>query len=48
MEHAGLTDKAVIVGCGTKAEIWSPDRWSKLNENYDEEEVIDVLSENDL
>ena len=48
MEHAGLTDKAVIVGCGTRAEIWSPERWQALNDSYNEDEMIEVLSEKGL
>ncbi len=48
MEHAGLTDRAVIVGCGTKAEIWAPDRWKTVNESIDEQEVLDVLTDKDL
>lgn len=48
MEHAGLKDRAIIVGCGTRAEIWSPDRWNALNDSYDESEIIDVLSEKGL
>ena len=48
MEHAGLKDKAIIVGCGAKAEIWAPDRWNALNENYDADEMIRVLSANGL
>ena len=48
MEHAGLTDRAIIVGCGTKAEIWSPERWKALNDSIDEEELIDILSEKEL
>ena len=48
MDHAGLTDKAIIVGCGTRAEIWSPERWRELNETLDENEMIEVLSEKGL
>lgn len=34
MEFAGLTDAAVIVGCGKRAEIWAPDRWKAYNESF--------------
>ncbi|MBQ7714959.1 MAG: division/cell wall cluster transcriptional repressor MraZ [Clostridia bacterium] len=48
MEFAGLTDKAVIVGCGKRAEIWSPERWQHFNDNYDNNKMIKVLTDNRL
>ncbi len=35
MEYAGLSDSAVIVGCGKRAEIWAPDRWEAYNSKFD-------------
>ena len=48
MQHAGLKDRAIIVGCGTRAEIWAPDRWQALNDSIDEEDIINSLSEKGL
>ena len=28
-EQAGLSDRAVIVGCGDYIEIWDPARWER-------------------
>ena len=48
MEHAGLSKRAVIVGCGNRAEIWSPERWDALNATIDNDEIIAILSEHNL
>ncbi len=34
-EHAGLDKDVVIVGAGTKAEIWDSSRWTSVDEAFD-------------
>lgn len=48
LEHAGLTTNAVITGCGTRAEIWSPERLAVEEDDTDDREVDDVLAEFEL
>lgn len=48
MEHAGLTTNAVIIGCGDRAEIWSPERWQAYLDNFDMEAMTKKLAENKL
>ena len=43
MTHAGLTDKAKIIGCGNKAEIWSPEIWEKYNSTVDLNKLMGKL-----
>lgn len=35
--HAGLEKNVVIVGVGTRAEIWDADRWNRYNEESSED-----------
>ena len=45
MEHAGLEGNAIIAGCGSRAEIWSPERWRAEEEDTDSEEIDNTLAE---
>ncbi len=44
LEYAGLSDSAVIVGCGKRVEIWAPDRWNAYNNKFDINAAISKLS----
>lgn len=48
MEYAGLTNSAIIVGCGKRAEIWSPERWQAYLDSFDVEAMTRKLAENKL
>lgn len=48
MEYASLSEKAVIVGSGKRAEIWAPDLWREYLESCDMKEIEDVLSDKGL
>ena len=42
-QHACLEKEAVIIGCGTRVEIWNREKWEAYN---DEENYVDqVLAE---
>ena len=43
VEHAQITKGAVIVGCGTYAEIWSEEIYEKSLEEEDLEDIKSVL-----
>ncbi|MSP21631.1 MAG: division/cell wall cluster transcriptional repressor MraZ [Dehalococcoidia bacterium] len=43
-ESAGLTDRAVVVGCGDYIEIWDPARWETELANVEREIQADGLS----
>jgi MraZ protein len=34
-QYAGITNEVVIVGCGDYLELWSPERWNKYKERYE-------------
>ena len=48
MEYAGLTDKAIIVGCGKKAEIWDPARYEDMKVRNRDIDLIGILSRKGL
>lgn len=48
LEHAALAGSAIIVGCGVRAEIWSPERYEAEDEDFDDSEVDEVLAAYDL
>ena len=43
VEHAQITKGAVVVGCGTYAEIWSEEIYEKALEDEDLEDIKSVL-----
>ena len=43
IEHAQITKGAVVVGCGTYAEIWSEEIYEKALEEEDLEDIKSVL-----
>lgn len=42
-EHAGLDREAVVIGVGTRAEIWSSDNWNAYN--HDDTLSYDAIAE---
>ena len=48
MEYAGLTDKATIVGCGKRAEIWTPERYADMKLQSRKLEMVGILSSKGL
>lgn len=45
IKFAQISKNVVIVGCGTYAEIWSEERWDKLNGDDDIDEVAALMDE---
>ncbi len=43
VEHAGIVKEAVVVGCGTYAEIWSSEVYEQTLDNEDLDDIRDVL-----
>jgi MraZ protein len=43
IEHAKIVKGAVVVGCGTYAEIWSEELYSAMKQNVDLTKLIDEL-----
>ncbi len=48
LEYAGLSDRAIIVGSGKKAEIWEPEAWRAYLASCDLTAVENILSDKDL
>jgi len=44
IEHAGLEDRCIVTGMGTRLEIWSPDGWAA--EDEENEALTPELTEN--
>ncbi|MFV0240415.1 MAG: division/cell wall cluster transcriptional repressor MraZ, partial [Lacrimispora sphenoides] len=42
-EHAGIDKDAVLVGVGSRIEIWSKDAWIAANTYEDMEEIAEAL-----
>lgn len=42
-ESAGIEGEAVVIGVSDHCEIWSPERWHKLDESISEEELLAAL-----
>ena len=42
-EFAGIEKEAVLVGVGSRIEIWSRDSWSKMNTYDDMEEIAENM-----
>ena len=47
-EYAGLTGQAVIIGNGTRCEIWSKERWSALDDDMDSGSIAAAMAETRL
>ena len=47
-EYAGLTGQAVIIGNGTRCEIWSKERWSALDDDMDSGSIAAAMDEMSL
>ena len=45
-EHAGIVKDIVTVGVGTRAEIWSEERWTEYNKDTDVDKAFEALSAN--
>ena len=43
LKYAGITDKAVMVGCGRKIEVWSAERWQEYTDNLDFGDIAESL-----
>lgn len=43
LKYAGITEKAVMVGCGRKIEVWSAERWNEYTENINFGDVAETL-----
>lgn len=39
-EHAGITREAVVVGLGTKVEVWAKERWQAYLQSTAQEEAV--------
>ena len=39
-EDADVENEVVLVGAGTRIELWSPKRWSKYSEQMDQPEAL--------
>ena len=48
LEHAGLSEKAIIIGSGKRAEIWDPETWRSYLDSCDFKQIEDVLSDKGL
>lgn len=44
-EYAGLTQNAVVIGCGKYAEIWAEDEWTKFSEKQYAEVISESLAQ---
>ncbi len=44
IEYAGITKNVVIVGCGRYAEIWSEERWQKVEEESNPDDLAEMLA----
>lgn len=46
-EHAGLDRDAVVIGVGTRAEIWAQEEWAKYNnpDNISYDEIAEHMAE---
>ncbi len=47
-EHAQLDKDVIIIGTGTRAEIWDLERWNSYNSRMSEEQMLEVMSMFDL
>ncbi len=39
-EYAGIEAEVVLVGAGSRIELWSPERWSEISEQMDQPEAL--------
>ena len=42
-EFAGLEKDVVLVGVGSRAEIWSKDKWENMNSDADMDEITSAM-----
>ena len=42
--HAGLDKDVMIIGTGSRVEIWDLDRWNKYNEDISESQVLEIMN----
>ena len=47
-EHAHLDKDVMIIGTGTRVEIWDLDRWNKYNSDISESQVLEIMSMYDI
>ena len=45
MKYAGITDKAIMVGCGRRIEVWSAERWQEYMDNLNFGDIAESLIE---
>lgn len=43
-KYAKLEKDVVIIGTGSKVEIWNAERWDKYNEDISESQVLEVMN----
>lgn len=43
-DYAQLEKDVVIIGTGSRAEIWNTERWNKYNEDISESQVLEVMN----
>ena len=41
--YAGLDKDVMIIGTGSRVEIWDLDRWNKYNEDISESQVLEIM-----
>ena len=46
--HAGLDKDVMIIGTGSRVEIWDLDRWNKYNSDISESQVLEIMSMYDI
>lgn len=47
-EHAHLDKDVMIIGTGTRVEIWDLDRWNNYNNEISESQVLEIMSMYDI
>ena len=44
-EHAELEKDVTFIGTSTRAEIWSTEKWNRMNEELTEASIVEVMDE---
>ena len=39
-DYAGIKAEVVLVGAGSRIELWSPERWNEVREQMDQPEAL--------
>ena len=47
-DYAHLDKDVMIIGTGTRVEIWDLDRWNKYNSDISESQVLEIMSMYDI